>query len=67
MAVSIFDEFAKDDDLLTYGVSFLFFIVFISSIPYNFFPGKLCIMNILLEYNEQSFSKALKSRKEANA
>jgi len=64
--VSIFDQFAKDDDLLTFGVVFLFFIVFISSIPYNFFPGKLCIMNILLEYNKGSFSKALEARVKAN-
>jgi len=67
IAVSIFENFAKEDDLLTYGVSFLFFIVFISSIPYNFFPGKLCIMNILLEHKKQSFSKALQARKDANA
>jgi len=65
--ISIFDNFAQEDDLLTFGVTFLFFIVFITSIPYNFFPGKMCMCNLLLEHKKQSFSKALEARVRANA
>lgn len=45
--VSIFNNFEKESDILTFGVSFLFFIVFISVIPFCFYPGKLCVLNIL--------------------
>lgn len=52
---------------MTFGVTILFFIVLVSVIPYNFFPGKLFIMNLFLEHNKSSFSKALESRVQANA
>ena len=45
--VSIFTNFSKESGILVYGIQVLFFIVFISVMPYNFFPGKICILNIL--------------------
>ena len=43
---SIFSNFSKEDDLMTYGVQFLFFILFVNNIPFNFIPGKFCFINI---------------------
>lgn len=45
--VSIFTNFDGEKGYLTYGIQFLFFIVFVSVIPYNFFPGKICILNMI--------------------
>lgn len=47
---------------MTYGVQVLFFIVFVCNTPYNFFPGKLSIMNIISEYQQNCFSEALEKR-----
>jgi len=65
--VSILQNFANEDDYMTFVVQFLFFIVFVSIIPYNMYPGKLCIMNLVQEYKHRCFSRALEQRIRNNA
>jgi amino acid permease len=60
--INIISNFAEEDDYLSFGATFLFFMVLVSVIPYNFFPCKLFIMNLFLEYHNSSFSRALKTR-----
>ena len=40
----------------------MFCICFIMALPFNFFPGKLFVLNVLEEYKRQSFSKSLERK-----
>ena len=45
--MSIFENFQADPDKMTIGIQVLFVIVFMCNIPYNFYPGKLCVLNFV--------------------
>jgi hypothetical protein len=57
--VSLFDNMKQDSGVLSIGVRALFLIIFLCNIPYLFFPGKMSILNALLEYREEKFSRVL--------
>lgn len=62
MSINILDNFGKEKGWMTYGVQVLFFILFVIATPYNFFPGKLCVINLIQEYQHACFSKVLSKR-----
>ena len=44
---SIFTNFNNENDLLTLVVNLMFCICFVMALPFNFFPGKLFILNVV--------------------
>lgn len=56
---SILGNFNQENDILTAFVMLIFCICFIMALPFNFFPGKLFILNVIHEYRHQSFSNKL--------
>ena len=57
--MSIFENLKEDNGVLSIGIRLLFLVIFLCNIPYLFFPGKISILNALLEYREKCFSKLL--------
>ena len=48
--------------MLSIGIRVIFMIIFLNNIPFLFYPGKLSVLNAMMEYRVNYFSKALKSK-----
>lgn len=57
--INLFDNMKDDSGVLSIGIRILFLIIFLSNIPYLFFPAKMSILNALQEYRFGVFSKVL--------
>lgn len=56
---SIFDNIKNDDDILSIILRCMFLIIFICNIPFVFFPGKECLITLILEIKESKVSSKL--------
>ena len=48
--------------MLSVGIRIIFMVIFLNNIPFLFYPGKLSVLNALMEYRECYFSKVLKNQ-----
>lgn len=58
---NLFDNLTRENNLLSVGIRLIFLVIFLNNIPFLFYPGKLSVLNALLEYKVRYFSRILQS------
>jgi Ca2+/Na+ antiporter len=53
---SIFENIKNDPGMLSIALRILFLLIFLCNIPFVFFPGKECVLTMILEYKERKVS-----------
>ena len=56
---SIFENIKEENDLLSFVLRAIFLLIFLCNIPFVFFPGKECLLTLIMEIKERKVSKAL--------
>ena len=56
---NLFDNLTGESNMLSIGIRIIFLIIFLNNIPFLFYPGKLSILNALMEYRVRYFSRIL--------
>lgn len=59
---NLFDNLTGESNMLSVGIRLIFMIIFLNNIPFLFYPGKLSVLNAMMEYRVNYFSKVLKSK-----
>ena len=59
---NLFDNLIGENNMLSVGIRIIFMVIFLNNIPFLFYPGKLSVLNALMEYRECYFSKVLKNQ-----
>lgn len=57
---SILDNFAADSNMESVLLRLIFLVIFLCNIPYLFYPGKSCLLSLVMEYRYSLFSQNLK-------
>lgn len=59
---NLFDNLTGESNVLSLGIRVIFMVIFLNNIPFLFYPGKLSVLNAMMEYRFNYFSKELKNK-----
>lgn len=56
---SIFENIKQENDFISFALRSIFLVIFLCNIPFVFFPGKECLLTLIMEIKERMVSKKL--------